>query len=143
MQIKNDIAVSVYNIKTIEDIEQVKDKYKNSKRIIYNLDKNDVNKEIVEYILSIDGKVKVSLVDNYELAENLQSLAANYLTTKNLRPFLIKNEYDVPIRVKCLNIFLDDLAECKMGKEIRLRDNEKYNIHYSLNIYNNIINQKK
>jgi hypothetical protein len=53
-----------------------------------------------------------------------------------LPTFLIKNEYDVPIRVKCLNIFLDDLAECKMGKEIRLRDNEKYNIHYSLNIYN-------
>ena len=136
LQIKKDIAVSVYNIKTKEDIEQVKDKYKKSKRVIYNLDKNDVNEEIVEYILSIDAKVKVSLVDNYKLAENLQELGVNYLTTKNLPTFLIKNEYDVPIRVKCLNIFLDDLAECKMGKEIRLRDNEKYNIHYSLNIYN-------
>ena len=82
LQIKNDIAVSVYNIKTKEDIEQVKDKYKKSKRVIYNLDKNDVNKEIVEYILSIDAKVKVSLIDNYELAENLQSLGVNYLTTK-------------------------------------------------------------
>jgi hypothetical protein len=35
----------------------------------------------VEYILSIDAKVKVSLVDNYKLAENLQELGVNYLTT--------------------------------------------------------------
>ena len=42
----------------------------------------------------------------------------------------------MPYIVKCVPIFLDDLSECKMGKEIVLRDNEKYNIHYSLNIYN-------
>jgi glycerophosphoryl diester phosphodiesterase len=136
LQLKNDIAVSVYNIKTKEDIKQIKDKYKKCKRVIYNLDIKDIDKEIVKYILSIGGKVKASLVDNYDLAKKLQKMGANYLTTNNLPPFLIKNEYDVPFRVKCLNIFLDDLAECKMGKEIRLRDNEKYNIHYSLNIYN-------
>ena len=40
------------------------------------------------------------------------------------------------MRVQCVPIFLDDLSECKMYDEHILRDNEFYNIHYSLNIYN-------
>ena len=136
ISIKNDISLSISNINNKKDIAKIRNEYKNSKRIIYNLDVNNVNEELVKYILSLGHKIKVSTVNNVEMASKLQLWGVNFMTTNNLAPFLIQNEKDEPIRVKCVPIFLDDLSECKMGPEIILRDNEKYNIHYSLNIYN-------
>lgn len=133
---KKDICVTVTNANNREEIEQIKDKYNKSKRVIYNLEKDTVNKELVEYISSLGSRVKVYSVNDKELLDQLQSLGVNYITTHTLDPFLINNIYDEPYMVKCVPIFLDDLSECKMGKDIILRDNEKYNIHYSLNIYN-------
>ena len=136
ISLKNDISLSISNINNKEDVDQIRDKYKNAKRLIYSLNLEHINEDIVKYISSQGKKIKVSFVNNVELAEKLQSWGVNYLSTNNLPPFLIKNELDEPYIVKCVPIFLDDLSECKMGKEIVLRDNEKYNIHYSLNIYN-------
>ena len=136
IEIKNDISVCISNINKKEDINQKKDKYKSSKRIIFNLNINSVNEELVKYISNLGHKIKVSTVNNEELANKLQLWGVNYITTNNLPPFLIQNEKDEPFRVKCVPIFLDDLSECKMGNDIILRDNEYYNIHYSLNIYN-------
>ena len=136
IKIKNDISLSISNINNTENIKKIKVQYKNAKRIIYDLDVNIVNEELVKYISNLGHKIKVSKVDNEEMSSKLQLWGVNYMATNNLAPFLIQNEKDEPIRVKCVPIFLDDLSECKMGPEIILRDNEKYNIHYSLNIYN-------
>jgi hypothetical protein len=78
--------------------------------------------------------MKVSVVEGQELVEKIGAWGANYISTSS-HPFLIKNEYELPIAVKCVPIFLDDLSECKMGDDIVLRDNEIYNIYYSKNIY--------
>ena len=135
-KIKNDICITISNIKKKEEIEKNKNKYKGSNRIIYDINKDTIKEDLAKYILSLGRRIKVSTVDNIELADKLQSWGVNYISTNNLHPFLIQNEKEEPYRVKCLNIFLDDLAECKMGPEIILRDNEFYNVFYSLNIYN-------
>jgi glycerophosphoryl diester phosphodiesterase len=134
--IKNDICITISNIKNKNDIEKIKNKYKGANRIIYEINKDNIEKDLVDYILSLGHRVKVFTVDNTELTDKYLSWGVNYISTNNIHPFLINNEKEEPFRVKCLNIFLDDLAECKMGPEIILRDNEFYNIFYSLNIYN-------
>lgn len=131
-----DICITISNVEKKSDIKKIKDKYKSANRIIYEINKDNINKNLVDYILSLGHKVKAFTVDNTESADKLLSLGVNYIVTNNIHPFLINNEKEEPFRVKCVNIFLDDLAECKMGPEIILRDNEFYNIFYSLNIYN-------
>ena len=133
---KKGLCVTVTNVNNKEEIEKIKDKYNETKRVIYNLEKDTVNKELVEYISSLGRGVKVYSVDDIKLLDQFQSWGVKYITTNTLDPFLINNIYDEPYMVKCVPIFLDDLSECKMGQDIILRDNEKYNIHYSLNIYN-------
>ena len=54
----------------------------------------------------------------------LTSYGVNYIGTKTLEPFLVNNDKDFPLRVKCAPIFLDDLSECKMNDEHILRDND-------------------
>ena len=136
-RVKRDISVSI-NIDKLEDIYvyDILNKYKHSKRKIFNFNIDNIDEMTVNNITSLGHKIKVSTVNNIKLADKLQSWGVNYLTTNALEPFLIKNDKEEPYVVKCLNIFLDDLAECKMGPEIILRDNQFYNIHYSLNIYN-------
>ena len=132
---RRDISVSISNINSRDEIEKIKKNYQKCRRVIYNLNRDMVDKDLVEYILSIGSRVKVDSIDDIESVEQFQSWGVNYITTHILHPFLINNILDEPYRVKCIPIFLDDLSECKMGKDIILRDNEKYNIHYSLNIY--------
>ena len=40
----------------------------------------------------------------------LTSYGVNYIGTKTLEPFLVNNDKDFPLRVKCAPIFLDDLS---------------------------------
>jgi glycerophosphoryl diester phosphodiesterase len=134
--LKYDICITISNVKNKNDIEKIKNKYKGANRIIYEINKDNIEKDLVDYILSLGHRVKVFTVDNTELTDKYLSWGVNYISTNNIHPFLINNEKEEPFRVKCVNIFLDDLAECKMGPEIILRDNEFYNIFYSLNIYN-------
>ena len=61
-------------------------------------------------------------------------MGVNLITTNKLHPFLIKNDYEIPIRMRCTQF--DILADCRLGREVKLIDNEIYNIYYSENIYN-------
>ena len=61
------------------------------------------------------------------------SSGINFITTNQLHPFYITNEYEKPILLKCTQF--DILADCRLGQEIKLKDNEIYNIYYSNNIY--------
>ena len=137
-ELKKEISVSISNIDSLDKIKNAKIEYSGSKRIIYNfpvLSKdNGIDEEYLKYALSTGNKIKASLVDDLELANRLQSSGVNFITTNQLHPFLINNEYEEPILLKCTQF--DVLADCRLGPEVRLVDNEVYNIYYSSNIYN-------
>ena len=69
-------------------------------------------------------------------------MGVSYITTNKLHPFLIQNDYEEPILLKCTQFNI--LADCRLGPEVKLIDNEIYNIYYSENIYdiNKDINDK-
>ena len=92
-----------------------------------------IEKKTVELALSKGYKVKATNVDNLQLAQTLQSFGVKFITTNELHPFYIKNEYREPIFLKCTQF--DFLADCQLGREVELKDNEIYSIYYSTNIY--------
>ena len=104
-------------------------------RVILTVDSN-LNEEYFKNIKSYGYKIKFPYAETKELSDKLLLNGINYIGTKYLEPFLIYNEKEYPMSVKCVSIFMDDLSECKMNDEHVLRDNEFYNIHYSFNIYN-------
>ena len=136
-EIKNDIAVSISNIND-DKLKKIKEKYADYKRIIYNfsgLSKGGkIDDELLKKALSTGNKVKVATVDDLELAKKFQKSGVNFITTNKLHPFYMKNEYEPPILIKCTQF--DILADCRLGPEVKLIDNEIYNIYYSSNIYN-------
>ena len=136
-EIKKDISVSISNIKSKEDMIKMKDKYPQSKRVIYNLgditNNKKLDKEAIEYALSIGKKVKAEIIDNFNIANNLFSLGVNFIKTNKLEPFLVDNEYEEPILLKCTQF--DVLVDCRLGEEVKLYDNAIYNIYYTTNIY--------
>ena len=136
-EIKNDIAVSISNIND-DKLKKIKEKYADYKRIIYNfsgLSKGGkIDDELLKKALSTGNKVNVATVDDLELAKKLQKSGVNFITTNKLHPFYMKNEYEPPILIKCTQF--DILADCRLGPEVKLIDNEIYNIYYSSNIYN-------
>ena len=136
-EIKNDIAVSISNIND-DKLKKIKEKYADYKRIIYNfsgLSKGGkMDDELLKKALSTGNKVKIATVDDLELAKKLQRAGVNFITTNQLHPFYIKNDYESPILLKCTQF--DILADCRLGPEVKLIDNEIYNIYYSSNIYN-------
>ena len=136
-EIKKDISVSISNIKSKEDMIKMKDKYPHSKRVIYNLgditNNKKLDKEAIEYALSIGKKVKTEIIDNINIANNLFSLGVNFIKTNKLEPFLVDNEYEEPILLKCTQF--DVLVDCRLGEEVKLYDNAIYNIYYTTNIY--------
>ena len=136
-EIKKDISVSISNIKSKEDMIKMKDKYPQSKRLIYNLgditNNKKLDKEAIEYALSIGKKVKAEIIDNFNIANNLFSLGVNFIKTNKLEPFLVDNEYEEPILLKCTQF--DVLVDCRLGEEVKLYDNAIYNIYYTTNIY--------
>ena len=138
LKLDKGITVSISNVKSKADIDEVKEKFKKINRLICNIDGFNegfnVNEEIILYGISKNLKMKVSVVEGQELVEKIGSWGANYISTSS-HPFLVRNEYEFPIAVKCVPIYLDDLSECKMGDDIVLKDNEIYNIYYSKNIY--------
>ena len=137
LRIKNEIAISLSNLNK-EELKKVKEIYGGAKRIIINyseLEKGDsINQENIKYAISLGYKIKVSLVDDLELANKLLSLGVSYMTTTKLHPFQMKNDYEIPLLLKCTQF--DILADCRFGPEVKLIDNEIYNIYYSENIYN-------
>ena len=136
-EFKNDISVSV-NINGNENLKKLKGLYAGSKRVIYSfsgLSKGEsIDEEKLKELLSTGNRIKASIVDDIKLANKLQSMGVNLITTNKLHPFLIKNDYEIPIMMRCTQF--DILADCRLGPEVKLIDNEIYNIYYSENIYN-------
>ena len=130
-KIKNDIAISIDDMNKKENIEKIKDKFNGSKRIIYNMGNllygNNIDENTVKYGLSLGHKIKAAKVNDIEFANKIIKWGVNYITTQNLHPFLIKNEKEEPIQIKCTSLFLHDYSECKLDKNIKLIDNKIYN----------------
>ena len=132
--IRTNIPISISTITKKEDIEKIKSYLDEFNRVIISIDSN-IDEFTLNYIKSLNYKIKYSHMNSRESYDKLTSNGVNYIGTDTLEPFLINNDKDFPMSVECVPIFLDDLSECKMSNEHILRDNEFYNIHYSSNIY--------
>ena len=132
--IRTNIPISISTITKKEDIEKIKSYLDEFNRVILSIDSN-IDEFTLNYIKSLNYKIKYSHMNSRESYDKLTSNGVNYIGTDTLEPFLINNDKDYPMSVECVPIFLDDLSECKMSNEHILRDNEFYNIHYSSNIY--------
>ena len=134
---KSDIAISLQNMNEKKNIEKIQRKYKDSKRIIYNMGGlsrgNTIDRNTVKYGLSLGKKIKAATIDDLDFANKVQKWGVNYITTNKLHPFLINNDKDIPIPIKCTQF--DILADCRLPPEVKLIDNEIYNIYYTKNIY--------
>ena len=137
---KNDITISISQMNEKKNIEEIKDKFKESKIIIYNMGNllygKNINKEAVKFGLSLKNKIKAAKVNDIKFAEKLFSWGVNFITTQYLNPFQLKNEKEEPIKIKCNYLFLKNYSICIIEKDTYLKDNEFYNIYYSDNIYN-------
>ena len=136
--IKNDIAVSVMGLKDADSLEKIKKAFAGS-RIIINTGEityeKTLSEDIVKHGVTAGKKVKVGIVDDIKYAQKYQSWGVNYITTKSIPSFLIENDKEEPIIVRC-NPVDDEHSECEIEDDIILKDNEWYNIYYSKNIYN-------
>ena len=139
-KIKNDITISIDDTNKKSNIECIKDKYKGSKRIIYNMGGllygNKIDEKTVKYGLSLGHKIKAAKINNLEFANKVLKWGVNYITTQYLHPFMISNEKEEPIKLECSSNDFNNYSECKLDRNIELIDNEIYNIYYSENIYN-------
>ena len=139
--IRKDISLSINGMNEKNNIEKIKDKYKDSKIVIYNMGHlqagKTINEDAVKYGKSLGKKVKASKIDNIDFANKVISWGVNFICTNKLNPFLMKNEKEEPIKVRCKVPKKDSLLSiCEIEQNITLIDNENYNIYYSTNIYN-------
>ena len=138
-QYKNDIAISISQMNDKKNIENIKDKYNDSKILIYNMGNllygGTINYEAVKYGLSLGKKIKAAKVNDRKFADKLFSWGVNYITTQYLYPFQLKNEKEESLKIKCIST-LKMISECEIDKDINLIDNEYYNIYYSNNLFN-------
>lgn len=136
--IKNDISVSI-NILNNKDFFKIKNIFSNSKILILSSGEisfeNILNEETIKLASSSIENIKVSTIDDLNYAKKIQFWGVNLIGTKSIPSFLIENDKEEPIIVKCMP-FDDDHSECEIEDYIILRDNEIYNIYYSENIYN-------
>ena len=96
---------------------------------------NSLNEDTIRELSSLGYKIKVGPVDERNYAEKIESWGVNFITTKNLPPFLIESDKEEPIIVRCVPVD-DEHSECEIEDDYILKDNEWYNIYYSENIYN-------
>jgi len=138
---KKGLSFSINNMNEKKNIEEIKDKFNESKRIIYNMGGlsggNKIYEDTVKYGLSLGKKIKAAKVDDINFANKIISYGVNFITTNYLHPFMIKNDKEDPIIVRCLpSDDNEDISNCIIGEDIKLIDNQTYNIYYSDNIYN-------
>ena len=141
--IRKDLSFSLNGMNEIENIKKIKDKYQDSKILIYNMGDlqkgKKINKESVKYGLSLGKKIKAAKIDNINFANKVLEWGVNYICTNKLESFLIKNEKEEPIIVNCTNSqILKNFVICEINNNSTLIDNERYSIYYSKNIYNPI-----
>jgi len=135
------ISISINGMNQKQSIEREKDKYKDSKIVIYNMggltDGKTINEETVKYGLSLGRKVKASKIDELNFANKVTSWGVNFICTNKLHPFYMKNEKEEPIIATCtLSDTDEDTSECDIMGDHDLIDNEIYSVYYSKNIYN-------
>ena len=140
-KIKNDIVISIDDMNKRQNIDKMKDKFNDSKRVIYNMGNllfgNNIDEKTVKYGLSLGHKIKAAKVNDLVFANKIFNWGVNYITTQYLHPFLVENEKEEPIKLKCTSLLFDDkFSECKFDENVNLIDNEIYNIYYSEDIYN-------
>ena len=139
--INNDISFSLNNMSEKKNLDKINNELKDSNRLIYNMDGfssgKKIDEEKIKYALSLGQKIQVSDIDDINMVENLQTWGVNYIKTNNLHPFLIKNEKEEPIIVRCSpSSEYEYHSECEIDDDVILKDNEIYNVYYSENIYN-------
>ena len=135
------ISISINGMNEKQSIEKEKDKYKDSKILIYNmgglLDGKTINEEAVKYGLSLGKKIKASKIDELNFANKVISWGVNFICTNKLHPFYMKNEKEEPIVATCTLSDTDEgTSECDIDSDYNLIDNEIYSVYYSKNIYN-------
>ena len=138
---KKGLSFSINNMNEKKNIEEIKDKFKECKRIIYNMggltEGKKISEDVVKYGLSLGKKIKAAKVDNIDFANKIVSYGVNFITTNYLHPFMIKNDKEDPIIIRCLpSDENEDISKCEIKDNIKLKDNQIYNIYYSDNIYN-------
>ena len=145
---KNDITISLSKMNEKKNIERIKDKYNDSKRVILCmgnlLNGKKIDYKAINYGLSLGKKIKAAKVNSIKFANRLFNWGVSYITTQNLNPFQLKNEKEEPTKVKCISIHSKEYSECKIKEKINLIDRETYNIYYSEDINNQLdsINEK-
>ena len=75
------------------------------------------------------------MIEDHDYVKKLQSWGVNYILSKNLPPFIIENDIEEPIIVRCTTIDAER-SECDIDDYMYLQDNELYSIYFSNNIYN-------
>ena len=135
------LSFSINGMNETPNIEKIKDKYKETKFIIYNMGMltagKTINEATVKYGLSLGKKIKAAKIDDINFANKVVSWGVNFICTNKLHPFMIKNEKEEPIIATCVMSDSDEgTSECEIDEEYNLIDNEEYNIYYSKNIYN-------
>ena len=100
-----------------DSLNQIKSQFASSQKLILNSgeisSENSLNEEIIKYASSLGKKVEVGTVDDAKYGKKILSWGVNYITTKTLPSFLISNEKEVPIIVRCLPID-DEHSECEI-----------------------------
>ena len=129
---RKNITVAVI-IQDKEELEKIKDSFNDSQRVIYSFGIN-VDEATVKKAVSLGKKVKVSLVDSQAQVKKLQGWGVNYMMSRNLPPFVIENEKEEPILVRCSGVD-EEKSICDIDDYLFLKDNEEYSIYYSENIY--------
>ena len=143
-KIKNDISISIAGMNTIKKIKEIEKNFTGSKRIIYNmgglLNGKTIDEETVNYAINLGKKVKAAKVNDKNLSDKIVNWGVNYITTQYLHPFLMKNNRDYPIKIKCFSQNFLNISECKIDDDIKLKDNEIYDIYYMDKINNSYEN---
>lgn len=141
VSIRKDISFSINGMNEKKNIEKIKNKYKDSKIILYNMGGltlgKKINKDAVKFGISLGRKIKASKIDDINFANKVVSWGVNFICTFKLEPFLMKNIKEEPIIVSCNKDDKENnVSLCEIDENINLKDNEIYNIYYSTNIYN-------
>ena len=136
--IRKDISFSINGMNRKKNIERIKSKYKDSKILIYNMgllqSGRTINEKAVKYGISLGRKIKASKIDDINFANKVIKWGVNFICTNKLQPFLMKNEKEEPIKIKCNHYdFKENISICEINENISLIDNEFYKIYYSIN----------
>ena len=92
ISMNKELTFSICCMNERQNIEKIKDKFNNTKMVIYNMgllmNGNTINEETVKYGLSLGKKIKAAKIDDLKFANKVVSWGVSFL----LHPFMMKNE---------------------------------------------------